>query len=259
VLVSQAESLTAAGQLADAEALYRAAIAQSGPSALARTEFATFLFRFERYAEAAGELRRVLETTPGSCDPQLRVIALHNLAAVHRAMGDARTAAELQQRSLSEELGAADKSRGELCASTLSNLASDALLAGRINLARKLLRRSLTLETARGSLAGQAADWGSLGLVALFEGRHKAAVACLLRAYLRHRQLRDAFGMGCDLLNLAEAARRLGRAGSSTRFLERALAQFESAHAARQTKKVRLLLEQARRVSQVAERDPLLN
>ena len=115
------------------------------------------------------------------------------------------------------------------------------------------------METAAGSLAGQAADWGSLGLVATFQERYGAAVASLLRAYRRHRQLGDAYGMGCDLLNLAEVARRLRRTNMSHRFLRRALARFESIPAPRQTLKTRLLLEQTARVAEVRSRNPRLN
>ena len=255
--LTRAEWFVAAGRFSDAEASYLEAVASGSPRA--RSEYASFLFRMDRFSEAEALLRALLETAVQTADTRLQIVVTHNLAAVHRVAGNRLTAAEFQQKSIAAELRGANAAVSDLSASTLSSLANDALMAGKYNLARKLFRRSLSLETAAGSLAGQAADWGSLGIVALFQGRHKPAVSCLLRAYVRHRQLGDAYGMGCDLLNIAEAARRLGRTNASIRFLQRARSKFESVDAARQSQKANLLREQIARVAQVAGRDPLWN
>jgi tetratricopeptide (TPR) repeat protein len=258
-LLARAAWLTRAGHYRDAEAVYRAAVASEADGVDAQSEYAEFLFRTERFPEAETAFRSLLDAALRTSDTRLRAAATHNLAAVRRATGDARGAAELQQRSVSAELQGTETTVGEVSASTLSSLAIDALLAGRFNVARKLLRRALTLEAADGSLEGQAADWGSLGLVAIFQERYSGAVACLVRAYVRHRKAGDAHGMGCDLSNLAEVARRIGRTHASLRFLRRALAKFESVPAPLQAKKTRLLIEQLSRVAEVQSRDPRLN
>jgi tetratricopeptide (TPR) repeat protein len=254
-----AESLAGDGRISDADAVYRAAIdAGEGPEA--RLQFGGHLFRTDRLAEAEVEFRAALDAALRSGDGQLKSVATHHLAAICREVGDRVSAAAYQQQSISAGIESGDvEADDEWRGSTLSGFANDAILAGRYELAATLLCRSLALETAAASVAGQAADWGSLGLVATFQADYPRAVACLRRASALHRQLGDALGLGCDLLNLAEVARRLGRWHTAVRFLRRAVARLDSAHAPRHAQQARLLLEQANRVAQVPRRDQSRN
>jgi len=176
-------------------------------------------------------------------------LASHNLAAVYREQGRNEVAASWQQQSILAEIthGHGPGAAGELqTACDLTGLANDALCTGEYPLAEELLLRSLQLEKAAGSLSEQAADWGSLGVVALLNGEIDVAVSRLWQAYRLHGRLDDVRGAGCDLLNLAELALCCGRQRLAGRFLQRTQARLLQAVASQSAQQAHRRLEELR-------------
>lgn len=255
-LLAKAESLARSGLLADARTTFWEAL--TGDTGFtARNEFGCFLVRIEAYDEAIEQFSVLLAEARRIGDLQLLSTAYHNLAVVHRELGDHHVAAQLQQQSISAETLTGGHIAGTPC--LLSNRANDAILAGNFRLANRLLLRSLALEVERGSLAGQAADWASLGIVSGLRGDVDEAVGCLWRAYRLHSRLTDMRGAGCDLMNLGQMFGQVGRWRAASRFLRRAVNRFELAQAPHSAQEARLRLEEFQRIADVSRRDPSRN
>ena len=175
--------------MAQARVAFAAAV-DADPTGLAANEFGCLLVRIDCRAEALEQFHLVLKHAQRLGDSDLRAMAWNNLAVVSRDMGRFEIAASLQQRSLSAEDCADGPWNLPAKSCDLSNLANDAIHAGRLDLAEVLLRKSLCLEFEAGSLEGQASDWGSLGVVAGLKGDLDEGRTLLLRAYRRRRVYR---------------------------------------------------------------------
>jgi len=255
-LLERAETFAAENRLADAKAAFIAAIRfDSGHTA--RNEFGRFLVRIERYDEAVEQFSVLMTRAKTVGDEYLRSLAANNLAVVHRELGRHDIAARLGQQAIAAETAASPNADPTPC--LLANRANDAIAAGDFRLARCLVQRSLALEVKTGSLAGQAADWGSLGVIAGLEGNTREAVGCLWRAYQLHRRLCDARGAGCDLMNLAEVFRTVGRWRAASRCYCRAVRRFEQAHARESIRRAQFQLDETERIAAVLRRDVSLN
>lgn len=258
-------SLDRAGVLAESGRHDEARVAFSAavccpPWPVAHNEFGCYLLQTECFDEAVEQFAILLTWAKEQGDANWRAVASNNLAAVYRTMGRIDLAASLQQQSILAACEDDYQSCGDShLACDLGNRANDAILAGKYDLAEKLLRRSLLVETAIESLEGQAADWGNLGLVAALQGNVTEGIRNLWRAYRLHLRAADDRGVGCDLLNLAELFGRLGRWRTAVRCLRRAVVQFERVDAATSAQRAQRLLEEAIRIADVLEHDPLLN
>ena len=257
-LLDRAENLAAADRLAEARAAFATAV-RSDPGYTARSEFGRFLVRIECYDEAIEQFSILLTRAKTIGDELLRSMAANNLAAVYRELGRHDTAARLQQQAIAAEIAADADADTAPTPCVLANRANDAIMAGDFSFARQLLRRSLALEIEAGSLAGQAADWGSLGVIARLEGNAVEAIGCLRRAHQLHRRVRDARGTGCDLMNLAEVFRAIGRWRAAGRCYGRAVRQFRQAHALTSARRAQFQLAETERIAAVLRRDVSLN
>ena len=255
-LLQRAENLAVANRLTEARAVFTTAI-RSDSGYAARSEFGRFLVRIECYDEAIEQFSILLTQAKTIGDELLRSMVANNLAAVYRELGRHDTAARLQQQAIAAETAAGADTAPTPC--VLANRANDAIMAGDFSLARQLLRRSLALEIEAGSLAGQAADWGSLGVVARLEGSTGEAIGCLRRAHQLHRRVRDARGTGCDLMNLAEVFRAIGRWRAAGRCYGRAVRQFRQAYALASARRAQFQLAETERIAAVLRRDVSLN
>ncbi len=159
-----------------------------------RLRHARFLCSVGEVSEAIEDLTSLYRSAIENGDDDLRPVVAHELATVFRNLGDRHTAASWQQISLgySESCSPAD----------LAGRAADAFLAGEYALADDLIRRSLAWEIQTGNRAGEAADWGTLGLIRAGQDDFEGAVRCFGRAFALHRKISDADGMATDLLNL---------------------------------------------------------
>jgi len=255
-LLQKAEILASTGRISNTKRAYLAAI-HSEPSPLPQISYGCYLLRIDCYDEAIEQFLQLMEITTGN---RLRASVCNNLAVAYRESGNFEQAARWQQQSISAETQAKsiDSEQPEL-ACDLSNLANDALMAGNYNLAENLLRRSLSLEIAQGSQEGQASDYGSLGVLALLQGNNSQALRLFWRAYRLHCRMGDSRGAGRDLLNLSHLSTQLRKHRTTVRFLNRAIRRFERACAFQLAAQARQQHDEARLISEITERDPLLN
>lgn len=201
-----------------------------------------------RLRESLVTFRRLLKLAERVADAGLWSLACNNLAVVYRELGDASHAAALQHRSWDAEMRDALSDKRECEAGCdLGNHASDAILAGDLPAAERLLRLSLRWETAHGSTAGAAADWGNLGVVALLRGHHRRAMHSLRQALRLHRQLKDERGIGCDLLHLGLLCDSLDRRRAAVRLLTRAKHYLQESGATHLAKKAAEVLADVQR------------
>ena len=248
------------GQPDKVRAVYAAAIdLDSGWTA--RNEFGCFLWRIACFEEAIEQFATLLEHSYEDEDAVLRATATNNLAAVYRTMGRHGQAAVLQQQSIAAECHVAldDVSANDRITCDLTNRANDAILAGDYSLSERLLRQSLSLEIAANSLAGQAADWGNLGIVAGLSGNNAAGIRGIWRAYRLHLQLGDECGAGHDLMHLADLFCNVGRRKAAISCLRRAVRRFDRALAFKSADEARVRLLEALQVESVLNRNPLWN
>ena len=257
--LEQALRLTKLSRDPEARAAFVRAI-DSDEELQARNEFGCYLLRLEQFEESAEQFSILLECAKVLGNTELRAVACNNLAAAYRGMGHTGIAAVFQQQSIASNLcEACDSTNSNLLACDLANRATDAIREGDLILARQLLYRALALEVADGSLEGQAADWGNLGVVALLMGEYHTAIRALWHAYRLHMRLEDDHGAASDLMNLAELFGKLGRWQASIQFLRRAAVQFKRANSCESLERARLMLKEATRIDDVARRNPILN
>jgi len=113
----------------------------------------------------------------------------------------------------------------------LSNQATDAITAGELDRAEKLLWKSLKAEQAAENLAGQSSDWGNLGLVYGMKGRLQQAIEYLWKANSLHTQLGDDRLAGLDLIHLSECYSLQEEFCTAKRCLAEAIVHFSRARA----------------------------
>jgi tetratricopeptide (TPR) repeat protein len=195
----------------------------------------------------------------GECET-LEATAWNNLAVVFRDRGELARAAACQQQAWRAALnGFPDDSGSDLLSENLTNLANDAILAGNYELARRLLRSALEIDVRAGNSAGEAADWGNLGVIAYLTGQLDQARRDFARARQLHQQVGDDRGLGCDLGHFGQLSLAEGDFAGARGFIEQSLSHFERAgcrHLAQQAH--RTLREIAAR-QRVAEFDPVRN
>lgn len=156
-----------------------------------------------RYRELSSHLLAELMTAESTGDWDRWITATNNLACTYRALNDSDAASRFQYLATLGE-SQVQRSRTQYSATTLSNLACDAILAGQTGPAEALLWKSLLMELACGNDSGAAADWGNLGLLAASQGHLEAAVRHLWEAVKLHHRLSDHHGLGLDLMHLGQ-------------------------------------------------------
>lgn len=259
LLLRKAALLQAAQKWEAAHAAYQAAI-DIDPGYAAHVEFGRFLAKTDRQEEATEQFMQVFIAAQRSGNIQLKAVACNNLAAVLRETGYAALAARMQQLSLESEteIGSGTLTPRQYSCD-LTNLANDAIVLGRFELAEQLVRRSLRQEVTWGTLQGQAADWGTLGVLALSQDKPADALGRFWMAFQLHRSVGDQRGQGCDLLNLAEVCHAMSRHQAAIRMLRRARALFQSAHAVKMACHAENRLSDAARIAEVLTRNSELN
>ncbi|QDT48511.1 tetratricopeptide repeat protein [Symmachiella dynata] len=221
-----------------------------------RLEYAEFLAHAGETQTAIQQYQQVLRSAESADMPQLRAMAVNQLACLHRQQGEYDTAVVLQRRSLA--MGIDHALEGDLAAD-LGNLAVDAIAAGDLSLAENLLLRSLALETAANSQAGQAADYGNLAIVHGLQRNYRSAIHCLRRALKLHRQLNDVRAIGCDLMNLAAMYEVQQRWDRSESLLQLAVRVLQVDDAADLISRAKSALTETRRIRQLRAFDAQRN
>lgn len=228
-LLDDAEWLAVNGRAEFACALFRRA-AERDETGQAINAYGRFLWSRGELSAARDQFRLLLRMADSRNDTGLRSVAWNNLAAIHRELGEESVAASCQQQSW--RAAQADRPNSDSCrdiSAEWSNRANDAILAGDLQLAERLLIASVRWERRFGTSSGEAADWGSLGIVAAMKGYPLTAARHFWRAYRLHRQANDHRGMGSDLMHLGQLYADAGRCRIAVRLLERAIRHFRRA------------------------------
>ncbi|MDB5339902.1 MAG: hypothetical protein JWN70_5521 [Planctomycetaceae bacterium] len=184
------------------------------------------LFQTGRCRELSSLLSGELAAAERSGDRQAFIASANDLACAHRAVGDHETAAYFQLLAATSERQPVDGRAGRISATSLGNLACDALLAGRWALAESLLWKSLLAELGAGNAPGAAADWANLGLIAGLLGELQEAKVRLWCALKLHRQQGDLFHVALDLWHLGQLFEIDGDWLRSKKLFQRAASRF---------------------------------
>ena len=187
------------------------------------------LWRAGRYDELSARLSAALVLAESGNDRGGLIDAANDLACTHRALGDHETAAYFQLMAANSEHQSVDQHSGRISATSLGNLACDALLAGRLPIAESLLWKSLLAELAAGNEVGIAADWANLGLLAGLQGDLDLARQRLWEALKLHRRQQDHLHVGLDLQHLAQVFELEGNWNRAGKLYEKAAIQFTRA------------------------------
>lgn len=174
------------------------------PASLHVATSSSQLWQAGHYQQLAARLTQELRHAEACGDKSALIGAANDLACTHRASGDHETAAYFQLLAATAERQSAAGLPGRISATSVGNLACDALLAGRLAIAEGLLWKSLLMELAAGNDSGAAADWANLGLLASSLGDFASAKERLWWALKLHHRLGDAFHVGLDLWHLAQ-------------------------------------------------------
>ena len=257
-LLDTAELLAQEGRHQEARATFIAAV-DIDESPQSRNSFGCYLLRTESFDEATLQFQAILKRAQSHDDPCLRALAYNNLAAARRGAGDVDQASSFQQQSLASECNCSARLDSASQSCDWSNHANDAILAGQFELAEDLLRRALSLDQAEDRPADEAADWGSLGVVALLQDNWAEAIESLWRAYELHLKLNDNYGLGQDMMNLAEALKKQTEHGLAIKCLTHAVERFKIAGASDSLKTARTRLDEAMIAEEYADTDPVWN
>lgn len=248
------EAVTAARQRNDSRARALLTLAaERDLSGRAQLMFIRFCWRrglLSEARQAAVELHALAQRR--DCR-QLQSASASALAAISHGLHDPLAASRWQQRSQSLD----DENLQLGC--DLTSRGNDALKAGDLELARTLFRSALAWEERRGSVAGQAEDWGSLGLVSLLEGTPGQAESFFRRALRLHRQVRSAHGIAQDCLHLGLAAGARRRWSRAERCFAAALKFARRANHAPLQQTIRLARRELRTRQRVLSTDPHQN
>jgi len=258
-LLQDAAHAAEKGRFDEARARYASAV-ERDLTGTSLSELGHFFWRTGRLVEAAETFGRLLALAERTHDETLRAVACNNLAAVHREAGNAALALAYQQRSWDAEQHAAEIGHRDCeTGCDFGNRANDAILAGDLAYAERLLRLSLRWELKNGTKAGAADDWGNLGVIALLRGHSRRALYCLHRALRLHRSLGDHRGIGCDLLHLGLLCDMLQRRRAAIRFLRRAEHHLQQSGTTHLLEKATRILREIERCVRVETFDARLN
>jgi hypothetical protein len=115
---------------------------------------------------------------------------------------------------------------GRLSATSLSNLACDAFLAGDLPTAEGLYWKSLLSELGAGNNSEAAADWANLGLLAGLHGDHEESRSRLWEALKLHRRAKDGLGLAMDLWHFGHSFQQTGDWSICSKIFQRAERKF---------------------------------
>lgn len=228
--------------------------------AVALNEHGLSLWQQGDLESAQAIFERLLELARIENCPALLGTAWNNLAVIHRERGETARAAACQQQSWRTAFACAvDESTTDAQATDLGNLANDAILAGNLQLAERLLNVSLADDIRRGDLADAAADFGNLGIVSALAGRFEHAQNHFQRALQLHTHLGDDRGQGCDLGHLAELAIVLSDWSAAQEFATRSLFHLERGGCHDLTRRASRTLREINSRRRLAAFDPARN
>lgn len=256
-LLQCADDLRRAGCPIPAEAVCRAATPVD-QSPCSRLKLAELLLESSRFSEAIAVYDELLPHPDLVAEPRIRAVVFHNLAVALRKTGQLARANACQGHAQRAEL----EDSGGLTPESLMAVASEFQRQGQMDLAEQLLLRAVSADGSTRSRNGameDADDVALRGVAELSRGRLTEAIRLLGRACAEHRRCGDHRQTGVDLLNLAEAFRRLTRWRLSARCLRRAVQQLMDGGTGELCRIAQQRLEEAERMLGLIQHDPLRN
>jgi tetratricopeptide (TPR) repeat protein len=189
----------------------------------------------------------------------LQATAWNNLAVVFREQGESARAAVCQQQAWQAGFGDNSADSQNALSQNLTNRANDAILAGDYTLAERLLNVALEVDVRAGNCADEAADWGSLGIVALLTGQFDQARHCFSMASQIHKRLGDDRCLGCDLGHLGQLSLAEQDWPAARSFIEQSVRCFERAGCKDHARLARANLREIGAYLRIACFDPVRN
>ncbi len=200
-LLQRAERFAIEGQFDHASAFFRAAVA-ADLTPVAHIAYGVFLADCEREVAARNHLMEGWELARRLNDPATRALACHNLAALHRRMGQPAAADSFQQQAI----------RAQLDADSLEPLPAY-LLAGRaLDLAaRESVAAERLLTAAQVDSGEEIAALLNAGVIAYRQGRESLAMKRFYAAFEMAQSEKDLAACAAILANIAHLQRERGR------------------------------------------------
>jgi hypothetical protein len=200
-LLQRADRFAVEGQHDHATAFFRAAVA-ADLTPVAHLAYGVFLADCEREVAARNHLVEAWEMAKRLELPQVRALACHNLAALHRRMGQPAAASSFQQQAI----------RAQLDADSLETLPAY-LIAGRaLDLAARESVAAEKLLVAAQMFAGEEiVALLNAGVIAYRQERESLALERFYAAFELAQSERDLNACAIVLTNIAHLQRERGR------------------------------------------------
>lgn len=205
----------------------------------------------QNYHAAIVHLMRSLDGAQSLGDLDLQAAILGQLASLYRELGDYDLAQRFQRQVLAIH--------NDVTASELLDWSSDALLAGNLRLADKLVCNALSLAEDSVDIRQQADAWGLRGIIAARQANPRMAVRLLIRAARGHHIIGDDRGLGFDFQNLAEVFGLMDRFAWQQFSFKAAETCFVRAGMPVSTQRVAHRLREEERLATYRNLDPLQN
>ena len=200
-LLGRAEQFAADGQADHAAAFFRAAVA-ADLTPVAHMAYGVFLADCEREVAARNHLTEAWEMAKRLGHPEARALACHNLAALHRRMGQPAAADSFEQQAIRAQLEAGPLE--PLPAFLLAGRALD--LAARESVAAEKLLRASQVDAAEA-----AAALLNAGVIAYRQERETLAMERFYAAFEIAQSQKDLAVCAAILSNIAHLQRERGR------------------------------------------------
>lgn|GEM_PF-5681659 len=200
-LLGRAEQFAAEGQADHASAFFRAAVA-ADLTPLAHMAYGVFLADCEREVASRTHLTEAWEMAKRLGLPEFRALACHNLAALHRRMGQLAAADSFQQQAI----------RAQLDIDPLEPLPAF-LLAGRALdlVARESVAAEKLLRAAQMDASEATAALVNSGVIAYRQERETVAMERFYAAFEIAQSQKDLTACAAVLSNIAHLQRERGR------------------------------------------------
>ena len=185
-----------------------------------------YLLRWGWVLQRLGDTRRGLKLTEQALeigqkqDQQLELLAINNIAAVYRAIGQPQRALELCQQALPLMREVGDRA-GE--ATTLHNIALVYRAIGQPQRALELCQQALPLMREVGDRAGEATTLNNIALVYQAIGQPQRALELYQQALPLRREVGDRAGEATTLNNMGMVYRAIGQPQRALELCQQAL------------------------------------
>ena len=200
-LLERAERFANEGQQDHASAFFRAAVA-ADVTPVAHISYGVFLADCEREVAARAHFMESWEMAKRLANPEARALACHNLAALHRRLGQPAAADSFQQQAI----------RAQLEADPLEPLPAYVIAGRALDLAaRESVAAEKLLFAAQNDASEETAALLNVGVIAYRQERETLAMVRFYAAFEIAQSEKDLDACAAVLANIAHLQRERGR------------------------------------------------